>query len=107
MAVPLRLALRPADDLQRRARERFYGSLGVFIVTLPLPILLWAVSLDYATSFLQASASGSVEDQIGLAIAYRRLYGEYLGGLFFSATLAVNAALDLAAYVRSADRPEG
>ena len=105
--VDLKRAIWTPTQMQRTARDRFYAALGVFVVSLPLPIVLWAVSLDQATAFLQALNAGDVQDQIDIAVTYRRLYGGYLGGLFVSASLAVNVVINLVSYVIAADRPAG
>jgi len=92
---------------QRRARNAFYGALGAWVVSLPLPIFLWAYSLDQVAPYQSALGMGDVATAVEFRVKYRRLYAGYLGGLFVNVSLLANVVINLVRYIESADRPAG
>jgi hypothetical protein len=103
----LPVAVGVAADRQKQARNRFYGALGALILSLPVPIVLSALSGDQVTAYVQAEAAGDVGQELRLAVSYRRLYAGFLGGVFLSGALFGNMVISIVEYIAAADRPAG
>jgi hypothetical protein len=100
------LAPAAADPLirQKRERNRFYTSFGLFFLSLPLPIFSWSLVGDYMLGYQSALDDGNLSEAQRLQSAGTGFYYTYLGTLGLSTGLAVNMLIQLIRYVRSADR---
>ncbi len=112
-AVSFKLAPAEADPLalQKRDRKRFYGAFGLFALSLPLPIISWALVGDFTVGYQGAADRYNLYGDPADLNEARRLqslgtgfYYSYLGTLGLSVGLAVNMVIQLVRYVRTADR---
>ena len=92
------------SSLQSQRRDKFYASLGLFVLSLPIPYLCYSYAADYAYAYDQASLPETREK---LMSANRSFYNAYWAGLAVSASLFVNMMVNLIHYIRSADRNAG
>jgi hypothetical protein len=106
-AVALRPHVFDLQASQKQARESFYRAAGAWVVSLPVPLYLWALSLDQVTAFTGAQQGGNLPAQYDLYVRYRRLYAGYLGGLFLNLSLFTNMIVELVRYIQASDRPAG
>ncbi len=88
------------DAWQAKRRDNFYKSLGLFALSVPLPLFLYNFAVDNAYARLRA---------VPASYEYRKfekrtelLYYGYLGTLFVSVTLFINMGFDLWDYVNHA-----
>jgi len=105
-AVSFSLAPADADPLarQKRERNRFYTAFGLFALSLPLPIISWAIVGDSMVGYQSALNKGDLDAARRLQSLGTGFYYSYLGTLGLSTGLAVNMVIRLIRYVRSADR---
>ena len=89
---------------QKKERNRFYAAFGLFALSLPLPIVSWAMVGDYMVGYQNAYASGDLSEAQRLQGIGTGFYYAYLGTLGLATGLAVNMLIQLVRYVRSADR---
>jgi hypothetical protein len=89
---------------QKRERNRFYAAFGLFALSLPLPIISWALVGDYMVGYQEATNDGDLARAQRLYDTGTGFYYAYLGTLGLSTGLAVNMLIRLVRYVRSADR---
>ena len=102
------VALSPAalDPLERQKKERkrFYTAFGLFALSLPLPLFSWGYVTDYLVGYQNAVEDGNLVEAQRLLDAGSGFYNAYLGTLGLSVGLAVNMLIQLARYLRAADR---
>ncbi len=107
---PERISRRLAPDvigwseLTLEQRDRFYRSLGFFVVSLPVPIILYGVYDNLATFFAAGTPpnldSGEADRLVGLA---NTVQGAYWVSVGVSTGLFVNMAIQLVRYIRAAE----
>jgi hypothetical protein len=85
---------------QKKRRDNFYKSLGIFALSVPLPLFLYSFAVDNAYARSRT---------IPASYEYRKfekrtelLYYGYLGTMFVSITLFLNMGFDLLDYVNHA-----
>ena len=100
LALPLRKELYDEDAWQKRRRDRFYGSLGLFVLSVPVPLFLYSYAVDNAYAAMRFPEGTPEYDRFERRTEI--FYYGYLGGLFVSATLFLNMGVDLLEYVRNA-----
>jgi hypothetical protein len=100
----LRRKLVDPTEWQEVRRKRFYRSLGALALSIPIPIVSYAVALDSAIARGNTVVGSKEYDTLTRRITLT--YALYLGGLFVSAVLGVNMVADLREYIRYADDPE-
>ncbi len=96
-----------SDAERNAARDRFYGSFGWFVLSLPIPLYTYSWAVDWAAEARRLSGEG---DTAGTARAARYSYGlyyAYLGGLGISVALAGWTVYNIVRYVTAADRSAG
>jgi hypothetical protein len=110
---PGQLSISLAHDVVRpeaeraAARDRFYGSFGWLVLSLPVPLYTYSWAVDWAA---EARALTGAGDTAGAARAADFSYGfyyAYLGGLGISVALAGWTVYNIVRYVRAADRSAG
>jgi hypothetical protein len=84
------------EDLQKKARDRFYTSLSLFAFSIPIPLFSYALTMDYATKLQQ---SGGASDET----AMYAFFGAYYGGIGLSAALFTWMVTRIVAYVKAAN----
>jgi hypothetical protein len=92
------------DAERTAARDRFYGSFGWLVLSLPVPLYTYSWAVDWAA---EARALFGAGDTAGTARAADFSYGfyfAYLGGLGISVALAGWTVYNIVRYVRAADR---
>jgi hypothetical protein len=113
VTMSLRLVPIAVDPLarQKRDRNRFYAAFGLFALSLPLPIVSWALVGDYAVAAQSAADRyylygdpADLDKAQRLQGVEKGFYYSYFGTLGLSVGLAVNMVVQLVRYVRSADR---
>lgn len=96
-----------SDTERNAARDRFYGSFGWFVLSLPVPLYTYSWAVDWAAEARRLSGEG---DAAGTARAANYSYGfyyAYLGGLGISVALAGWTVYNIVRYVTAADRSTG
>jgi len=88
-------------EAQKKARDRFYKAFGLFALSVPFPFFCWGLAGDYWVAVNYAS---TYEEAVRLYGCYSGFYWGMWATLGLSATLAVNMILQLARYIRAADR---
>ncbi len=78
-----------------KKRNSFYLSLGVFALSVPVPIILFSVTEDLAAGFEIAYAERDVDQMRIIHNRANITYHSYLGGLFIATTLLVNTFIQL------------
>jgi hypothetical protein len=101
-----------SEARQKAARDRFYGSFGWFVLSLPVPFYSYSWAVDWAaeSNRLLHPAPPLTPDPAGSARAARiglGFYSTYLGGLGVSAALAGWTIYNIVRYVQAADRSAG
>ncbi len=99
----LRRRLVDPSEWQEVRRRRFFRSLGAFALSIPIPIVSYAIALDSGLA-RQHTAPGTDEYD---TLTRRAVIGTALwaGGIFASVVLGINMAADLREYIRYADDP--
>jgi hypothetical protein len=90
-------------EWQEVRRKRFFRSLGALALSVPIPIVSYALALDSATARTNTVRGSEEYDRFTRRATIS--YALYLGGIFVSAVLGLNMALDLGEYVRYAEDP--
>jgi len=105
-ALPDHVTVRLKQELfdeaawQKRRRDRFYGSLGAFALSLPVPLFLYSLAVDSAYAGLRETKGTPAYDTFTRRTEL--FYYGYLGTLFVSVTLFLNMGVDLLEYVSRA-----
>jgi len=88
-------------DRVERKREDFYRAFGWFVLSLPLPILLYGYYENESFRYIQYSRSGRYDPAEAGKWSDRMngIYYGYLGTLFLSSSLLVNALTTLMDYL--------
>ncbi len=90
-------------EWQEVRRKRFFRSLGAFALSIPIPIVSYALALDGATARTNTVKGTDEYDRFTRQATIG--YALYVGGVFASAVLGINMVQDLREYVRYADDP--
>ena len=90
-------------EWQEVRRKRFFRSLGALALSIPIPIVSYALALDSATARLNTAQGTEEYDTLTRQATIG--YAMYLGGVFVSAVLGINMVRDLREYIRYADDP--
>ena len=101
--LTLQKKLLDRNTWQEKKRNIFYTALGAWAVSLPFPFYLNSFAWDSAYA-LERSVPGS-DEWNRYALRTELLYYGYLGSIFISAVLFVNAVDRLLTYVDYAHRP--
>ncbi|TVQ37956.1 MAG: PEGA domain-containing protein [Spirochaetaceae bacterium] len=88
------------SEQTRMQRDRFYRSLGFFVVSLPAPIILNGV---YDNLFTLLAAEPVPDDADRLRRTGNTVYWAYWGSVGVSSGLFVNMAVQLVRYIRAAE----
>ena len=92
---------------QKAARDRFYGSFGWFMLSLPVPFYSYSWAVDWTAEAYRLEGGGNAAGAARAAGFGLGFYYAYLGGLGVSAALAGWTIYNLVRYVRAADRTPG
>jgi hypothetical protein len=105
LQVTLPKDLFPWKDRIERKREDFYRAFGWFVLSLPLPILLYGYYENESFRYIQyANSSGYDPTEAGKwSDRLNGIYYGYLGSLFLSSSLLVNAILSLVDYLQTGE----
>jgi len=104
LSVSFAAAALRSEAEQRAARDRFYGSFGWFVLSLPVPFYAYSWAVDWAAEARRLSVLG---DAAGAALAADRSLGYYyvyLGGQGVIVALAGWTVYRIGRYVAAADR---
>jgi hypothetical protein len=86
-----------SDAERNAARDRFYGSFGWFVLSLPVPLYTYSWAVDWAAEFRSTGSARAKDLSYGF-------YYAYLGGLGISVALAGWTLYNIVRYVTAADR---
>ena len=92
---------------QKAARDRFYGSFGWFMLSLPVPFYSYSWAVDWTAEAFRLEGEGNAAGAARAAGFGLGFYYAYLGGLGISAALAGWTIYNLVRYVKAADRTAG
>jgi hypothetical protein len=95
------------DILQKKAREDFYVSLGFFAFSIPLPLISYGLSIDYAVRTLDYIGQGMPAAAAQSQTASTVLLGTYYAGIAVSVSLFVWMVTRIVRYVKVADETAG
>jgi hypothetical protein len=107
LSITLSDAVLHSDELQKAARDRFYGSFGWLVVSLPVPFYAYSWAYDWATEANRLVGRGETAAAQHAARVGTAYYVAYLGGLGASTALAAWTVYNIVRYVKAADRSEG
>jgi hypothetical protein len=107
----LPLVLEPStvsrDQLQRRARDAFYGSFGWFLLSLPAPIFCYRYAFDYAGKAQALYIAGRTAEADRAVRTGSALYWTSVGGAVASASLFAWVVSTIVRYIAVSDRAAG
>jgi hypothetical protein len=93
----------PRDDLQKKARDRFYRSFGWFAASLPLPLFSYALVFDYYGRQQQFLARGLLDGAASSLQASQAFLVGYYGGVALSTGLFIWMVTRIVEYVTVAN----
>jgi hypothetical protein len=95
------------DELQEKARDDFYGSLGLFALSLPVPVFSYALAIDFAVRTLDFTNQG-MDASAAKALATSNMFlGTYYAGIALSVSLFVWMVTRIVHYVGVANEIAG
>jgi hypothetical protein len=107
VSVSLSAGASRSDAAQKAARDRFYGSFGWFVLSLPVPFYTYSWSVDWAAEARRLAAAGDTTGaQRAVNIGTGFWFG-YLGGLAVSVGLAGWTAYNIVRYIQAASQTAG
>ncbi|MGA2381471.1 MAG: PEGA domain-containing protein [Spirochaetia bacterium] len=95
------------DVQQKKARDEFYVSLGFFALSLPLPLLSYALAIDFAVKTLDLNGQGMSAAAAQAQTESTVFLGAYYVGVAVSVSLFVWMVTRIVHYVRVADEIAG
>jgi hypothetical protein len=105
----LQIDLHPVE-IQREhiieaARSRFYRGVAGFFLTLPITIVSYGMSTEYAYAFTDSLTESGVayDQQVALRDAATLWYTAYLGGLFLNGVFLIDSIIGMTHYIRAAE----
>ncbi|MFO7849867.1 MAG: PEGA domain-containing protein [Spirochaetia bacterium] len=93
------------DQIVEAARSRFYRGVAGFFLSLPITIIGYGMSTEYAYAYNEAVTNGQVEgDEMGRLNDLSRVwYTAYLGGLFLNGVFLIDSVIHMSKYIRAAE----
>jgi hypothetical protein len=95
------------DIQQKKARDDFYGSLGFFALSLPLPIFSYGMSIDFAMRTLDLGAQGLTAAATQAQTTSNIFLGTYYAGIAVSVSLFVWMVTRIVHYVKVSNEIAG
>ncbi len=92
------------EEIQKKKRDKFYASFGLWAITLPLPIFFYGFASDYAFGVQQARLTGPTDEVQRLTSLGSWFYYAYQGALVINISLLIHTVISLVDYIGSADR---
>ncbi len=80
-------------------RDNFYTSLGLFALSIPIPLFSWGLGFQNSEGFYMAADSMNFEEMQEYKLKANRFYHAYIGGLVISGALLVNTIIHLIDYI--------
>jgi hypothetical protein len=91
-------------ELQNRRRRELYRALGVFALSIPIPMFSWGYRGDYIKTAQELELEGKIAESQA-ALDKSNIYGGiFLGTVAVSGGLFANLLVRLIRYIRAADR---
>ena len=82
-------------------RNAMYGAFSLFIGSIPLPIIFYHLSQEYASGFFMASNKNNNEEMLRMYNTTSMLYHSYVGTFIVSASLFINSVVHLVEYIHA------
>ncbi len=101
--VPEKINIDRMIDIHRKS---FYNSFAFFVISLSIPVVSYGISSDYGYAFNTfiktniISTDSLLKEEHRLMDASTLWYNLYLGGIFISASLFINTAVELWNYIK-------
>jgi hypothetical protein len=95
------------DERQKAARDRFYGSFGWLVLSLPVPFYTYNWAYDWAIEANRLAGRGELSAALRAADISYGFYYAYLGGLGVSVAIAGWTVYNIVRYIKAADRSVG
>ncbi len=95
------------DVLQKKARDEFYDSLAIFVLSIPIPMFSYALSIDFAVKTLDLNGQGMTAAASQAQAASTVFLGTYYAGIAVSLGLFTWMVTRIIHYVRVADEISG
>ncbi len=103
--LEIRVRLSPAEfdwnDYIDERRDKVYGSLSLFILSLPFPLVFYNLSQEYATGFYMAAEERNTLETERMFNRTAFYYHSYVGSFFLSASLFINSIVHLVQYIET------
>jgi PEGA domain len=107
LSFPLQKDVGARDVQQKKARDDFYSSLGIFALSLPLPIFSFGMSLDFAQRTLDLGAQGMTGAASQAQATSNAFLGTYYAGIAVSVSLFVWMVTRIVHYVKVSNEIAG
>ncbi len=98
IVVKLRKAI-IREELRKKRRDAFYNALGLWFLSLPIPVFAFGYALDFKVGEIISVTGADIEASERLALYSDIMYYTYLGGIFVNVGLAVNMAIKIFDYL--------
>jgi hypothetical protein len=85
-------------------KNSFYNSFGYFVLSLPLPVMLYGSYQNYYIALEDLKDSGNTDEIRRILNTGTALYYSYLGGVTISTGLFINMLYKLFDYIRSGEK---
>ncbi|MEW5817833.1 MAG: PEGA domain-containing protein, partial [Spirochaetota bacterium] len=84
-------------------RDNFYYAFSFFVLSVPIPIIFYNLSVDFAAALLTAKAESNIDEINRLERRSSLCYSAYLGGMVVTTSLFVNTLIYLVEYIAVSD----
>lgn len=93
------------DRIVEAARKRFYRGVAGFFLTLPVTVISYGLSNDYAYAYQEAALNRQVgsDELIRLHGLSALWYTAYLSGLFMNGVFLTDSIVQIKSYIRAAE----
>jgi hypothetical protein len=92
------------SEIQDRRRDELYRALGVFVLSIPIPMFSWGYRNDYIATATSLQLEGKTQQSQEALDTANVLTAVSLGTMAVSGGLFVNLLVRLVRYLRAADR---
>ena len=103
LRITLKRKIIPYEEIVEKERDQFYSALGLWFISIPVPIFAYGFAVDYKLGEITAIINNDNENASRMALSSDIMYYSYLGGLFINAALFLNGALHLFNYIKTAN----
>jgi len=92
------------NELIREKRNKFYSAAGLFVASVPLPIIFYGLALDNGIGGYVAYVKGDKDELVRLWDRTTFFYNSYIGSMVVCTSLFVNTLIHLIDYIALSDK---